>query len=102
MKTFVDDTSIVKKIWNTTDITLFIFAGAAADFALNKQVDWLYFTGKLPGDPIGRLFSTVKYARYIIFKEEKEAIASFFLSKSLTKQAGFFHCKKMCQDSLAI
>src|SRR3954466_4092922 len=76
MKTFVDDTSIVKKIWSTTDITLFIFAGAAAEFALNKQVDWLYFTGKLPGDPIGRLFSTVKYAQYIIFKEEKEAIAS--------------------------
>jgi hypothetical protein len=76
MKTFVEDTSIVKKIWSTTDITLFIFAGAAAEFALNKQVDWLYFTGKLPADPIGRLFSTVKYAQYIIFKEEKEAIAS--------------------------
>lgn len=76
MKTFVDDTSIVKKIWSTTDITLFIFAGASAEFALNKQVDWLYFTGKLPGDPIGRLFSTVKYAQYIIFKEEKEAISS--------------------------
>ncbi|AEW01198.1 hypothetical protein A4D02_32770 [Niastella koreensis] len=76
MKTFVDDTSIVKKIWSTTDITLFIFAGASADFALNKQVDWLYFTGKLPDDPIGRLFSTVKYAQYIIFREEKEAIAS--------------------------
>src|SRR6185503_12038532 len=76
MKKFVDNTSIVKKIWSTTDITLFIFAGASAEFALNKQVDWLYFTGKLPGDPIGRLFSTVKYAQYIIFKEEKEAIAS--------------------------
>jgi len=76
MKTFVEDTSIVKKIWSTTDITLFIFAGASAEFALNKQVDWLYFTGRLPGDPIGRLFSTVKYAQYIIFKEEKEAIAS--------------------------
>jgi uncharacterized protein (DUF2236 family) len=76
MKTFVDDTSIVKKIWSTTDITLFIFAGASAEFALNKQVDWLYFTGKLPGDPIGRLFSTVKYAQYIIFREEKDAIAS--------------------------
>jgi uncharacterized protein (DUF2236 family) len=76
MKTFVDNTSIVKKIWSTTDITLFIFAGASAEFALNKQVDWLYFTGKLPGDPIGRLFSTVKYAQYIIFREEKEAITS--------------------------
>lgn len=76
MKTFVADTSIVKQIWSTTDITLFIFAGASAEFALNKQVDWLYFTGKIPGDPIGRLFSTVKYAQYIIFKEEKAAIAS--------------------------
>lgn len=76
MKTFVDENSIVRKIWSTTDITLFIFAGASAEFALNKQVDWLYFTGKLPADPIGRLFSTVKYAKYIIFKEEKEAVAS--------------------------
>jgi len=76
MRTFVDKTSIVRKIWSTTDITLFIFAGASAEFALNKQVDWLYFTGKLPGDPIGRLFSTVKYAQHIIFKEEKEAISS--------------------------
>lgn len=76
MKTFVDDKSIVKKIWSTTDITLFIFAGASAEFALNKQVDWLYFTGKLPGDPIDRLFSTVKYAQHIIFKEEREAVYS--------------------------
>ena len=76
MKTFVEDTSIVKKIWSTTDITLFIFAGASAEFALNRQVDWLYFTGKLPGDPIARLFSTVKYAQHIIFREEKEAISS--------------------------
>lgn len=76
MKTFVEDTSIVKKIWSTTDITFFIFAGASAEFALNRQVDWLYFTGKLPGDPIGRLFSTVKYAQHIIFREEKEAISS--------------------------
>jgi uncharacterized protein (DUF2236 family) len=48
----------------------------SAEFALNKQVDWLYFTGKIPGDPIGRLFSTVKYAQYIIFREEKEAVNS--------------------------
>lgn len=76
MKKYVEDTSIVKEIWTTTDITLFIFAGASAEFALNKQVDWLFFTGKLPADPIGRLFSTIKYAQYIISKEEQEAIAS--------------------------
>lgn len=34
---------------------------------MNKAVDWLYFTGKLPADPIGRLFSTVTYARQIVF-----------------------------------
>ena len=52
---------------------LFIFAWASAEFALNKAVDWLYFTGKLPSDPIGRLFSTVSYARRIVFSSMPEA-----------------------------
>lgn len=64
---FVEKTSIVRKIWGSADTILFIFAGAAAEFALNKAVDWLYFTGKLPADPLGRLFSTVSYARRIVF-----------------------------------
>ncbi len=55
---------------------LFIFAGAAAEFALNKAVDWLYFTGKLPADPIGRLFSTVSYARLIVFADMDTALKS--------------------------
>lgn len=50
-----------------------IFAGAAAEFALNKAVDWLYFTGRLPADPLGRLFSTVSYARKIVFSEKEAA-----------------------------
>ena len=53
--------------------SLFIFAGASAEFALNKAVDWLYFTGKLPSDPLGRLFSTVRYARRIVFSSMDEA-----------------------------
>jgi hypothetical protein len=53
---------------------LFIFAGASAEFALNKAVDWLYFTGKLPADPLGRLFSTVTYARSIVFNTREGAI----------------------------
>lgn len=53
---------------------LLIFAGASAEFALNKAVDWLYFTGKLPSDPMGRLFSTVAYAREIIFSRYDDAI----------------------------
>lgn len=65
--------SMLRPIWGSTDITLFIFAGAAAEFALNKEVDWLYFTGRLPSDPIGRLFSTVSYAQRIIFSENQES-----------------------------
>jgi hypothetical protein len=74
VKHFVNEQSIVRKIWGRADTTLFIFAGAAAEFALNKAVDWLYFTGRLPADPLGRLFSTVTYARQIIFSEEEAAL----------------------------
>jgi hypothetical protein len=74
MEFFVDRQSVVRKIWGKSDTILFIFAGAAAEFALNKAVDWLYFTGRLPADPIGRLFSTVKYARLIVFSENEKAL----------------------------
>ncbi|WP_247236803.1 oxygenase MpaB family protein [Telluribacter sp. SYSU D00476] len=69
MNYFVRKDSIVREIWGKGDTILFIFAGASAEFALNKAVDWLYFTGKLPADPLGRLFSTVAYARQIVFSE---------------------------------
>lgn len=71
---FVKQDSIVRKIWGKSDTVLFIFAGASAEFALNKAVDWLYFTGKLPADPIGRLFSTVAYAKKIVFSPMEEAM----------------------------
>jgi uncharacterized protein (DUF2236 family) len=71
---FAAKDSIVRKIWGKADTILFIFAGAAAEFALNKAVDWLYFTGRLPADPLGRLFSTVAYARQIIFAKRDDAL----------------------------
>lgn len=74
MEYFVDKHSIVRQIWGKSDTILFIFAGASAEFALNKAVDWLYFTGRLPVDPLGRLFSTVSYAQAIIFSEKQSAI----------------------------
>lgn len=73
MEYFVKKGSVVRKIWGKSDTILFIFAGAAAEFALNKAVDWLYFTGKLPSDPLGRLFSTVSYARKIVFSSKQHA-----------------------------
>ena len=70
---FTKKDSIVRQIWGKADTIMFIFAGAAAEFALNKAVDWLYYTGRLPKDPLGRLFSTVNYAKVIVFAEEKLA-----------------------------
>src|SRR5260221_3713261 len=73
MEFFVDKQSIVRKIWGKADTVLFVFAGASAESALNKAVDCLYFTGRLPADPLGRLFSTVMYARQIVFSEKEDA-----------------------------
>lgn len=75
-KWFVHPDSVVRKIWGKADTILFIFAGASAEFALNKSVDWLYFTGRLPSDPLGRLFSTVGYSRQILFSEYDAALRS--------------------------
>src|ERR1044071_6130540 len=70
---FVDRRSIVRTIWGDPDLVLLIFAGSAAEFALNRAVDWLFFTGAIPRDPIGRLFSTVRYAQQIVFVDEERA-----------------------------
>jgi uncharacterized protein (DUF2236 family) len=74
---FVDRGSIVRRIWGDGDMVLLVFAGSAAEFALNRAVDWLFFTGKLPRDPIGRLFSTAGYAQHIVFADEATAARTF-------------------------
>ena len=73
MADFVSRNSIVRSIWGSSDLILLIFTGAAAEFALNRAVDWLFFTGQIPRDPIGRLFSTVRYAQEIIFVDKTTA-----------------------------
>ena len=54
-------------------MVLIVFAGSAAEFALNRAVDWLFFTGKLPNDPIGRFFATAGYTQHIVFADELTA-----------------------------
>lgn len=77
MSDFVARDSVVRKIWGDSDTVLVVFAGCAAEFALNRAVDWLFFTGKLPGDPIGRLFATASYAQEIVFADERTASSAF-------------------------
>ncbi len=74
---FVDPGSIVRRIWGDGDMVLLVFAGSAAEFALNRAVDWLFFTGKLPEDPIGRLFSTAGYSQQIVFADAATASRTF-------------------------
>lgn len=73
---FVARDSVVRRIWGDGDMVLLVFAGSAAEFALNRAVDWLFFTGKLPRDPIGRLFSTAAYAQQIVFAGVSTASAA--------------------------
>ncbi len=73
MQWFVQPDSIVRRIWGDSDLVLLIFGGGAAEFALNRAVDWLFFTGALPADPLGRLFSTAAYAQDIVFADQAQA-----------------------------
>jgi uncharacterized protein (DUF2236 family) len=70
---FVGRDSVVRRIWGDGDMVLFVFAGSAAEFALNRAVDWLFYTGKLPADPIGRLFATASYSQGVVFADEETA-----------------------------
>lgn len=51
MSDFVRPDSIVRRIWGDADVIMLVFAGSAAEFVLNKAVDWLFVTGDLPRDP---------------------------------------------------
>src|SRR3954453_18612573 len=73
IRPFVAPGSIVRRIWGDADTILLVFAGSAAEFALNRAVDWLFYTGRLPGDPMGRLFSTARFAQEIVFADEETA-----------------------------
>jgi uncharacterized protein (DUF2236 family) len=92
MRDFVKHDSIVRDIWANPDLVLLIFAGSAAEFALNRAVDWLFFTGKIPSDPIGRFFSTVEFAQDILFATEETAQATMdqinAVHRSVQKQRG--------------
>ena len=55
--------AVVRRVWGSVDTVMLIFAGSAAEFAVNKAVDWLFWTNALPSAPIKRFFETVSYAQ---------------------------------------
>jgi uncharacterized protein (DUF2236 family) len=70
---FARSGSVVRRIWADVDLVLLVFAAAAAEFALNRAVDWLFVTGRLPRDPLGRLVSTAAYAQRIALGDRRQA-----------------------------
>ncbi len=74
---FAAPDSIIRRIWGDMDVIMLVFAGSAAEFGLNRAVHWLFVTGELPRDPIGRFFSTASYARRIAFGSNVEAERAF-------------------------
>ncbi len=61
---------VMRRIWGSPDAIMLIFAGSAAEFAVNKAVDWLFWTNALPNDPIPRFFETVRFAQALIFGDQ--------------------------------
>src|ERR687889_2032463 len=59
--------AVTRRIWGSPDAILLFFAGGAAEFAAIKAVDWLFFTGRLPGAPVERFFETVTFAQSVFF-----------------------------------
>jgi uncharacterized protein (DUF2236 family) len=67
---------VTRRVWSSPDAILLFFAGGAAEFAAIKAVDWLFFTGRLPGAPVERFFETVRFAQRVFFGDPAEASAA--------------------------
>lgn len=65
-----------RHIWGSPDAIMLVFAGSAAEFALNKAVDWLFWTNALPDAPIDRFFETVRFAQELAFGGEQRVEAA--------------------------
>jgi hypothetical protein len=69
--------NVVRRIWSSPDTILLIFAGSAAEFALSRAVDWLFWTNALPSAPIERFFETVRFAQALVFGNQATVAAAF-------------------------
>ena len=62
---------VSRRIWSNPTSMLLVFVGASGEFPLNPSVDWLFYTGRLPQDPIARFLSTIEYLRRLIIADEQ-------------------------------
>ena len=62
---------ITRAIWGNSENILLIYAGAAAEFALNPENHWLFYTGQLPSDPLRRFERTLRYQQKLFFTPQE-------------------------------
>ena len=62
---------ITRAIWGNAENIVLIYAGAAAEFALNPENHWLFYTGNLPTDPLRRFEKTLLYQRKLFFMPQE-------------------------------
>jgi len=62
---------ITRTIWGDAENILLIYAGSAAEFALNPENHWLFYTGELPSDPLRRFEATLQYQRKLFFTSQE-------------------------------
>lgn len=58
---------ITRRIWGDPENVLLVYAGAAAEFTLHPENHWLFYTGKMPSDPLRRFRDTLKYQQKLFF-----------------------------------
>lgn len=63
---------ISRRIWTSTENIVLIYVGSAAEFALNPEVDWLFYTMRLPNDPQKRFVETFKFNQKLILATPEE------------------------------
>lgn len=62
---------VSRRVWSDPTCMLLVFVGSSAEFPLNPAVDWLFYTGRLPSDPLARFLETVAWLRRLIVADEE-------------------------------
>ncbi len=66
---------ITREIWSSPENIVLIYVGSAADFALNPENNWLFYTMRLPNDPQKRFIETFKHNQAIFFTPAEQVPA---------------------------
>ena len=64
---------ITRQIWTDIDNLVLVYVGSAAEFPLVPENDWLFYTGKLPAQPMDRFIDTIR-VNHRIFTSPRDEI----------------------------